>query len=80
MEMISNSDHTVTVRIKESGQVIDMVPAVARELLNSGFAEQPEFVKARAQQRPESAMVAPRGERAVAPAQAGPTKRERKTR
>lgn len=53
--------------IRATGQVTEMVPAVARELINSGIAEE---VSA----KPESMDVSA-GERAVAPAQAGPTKK-----
>jgi hypothetical protein len=65
--MQTNKDGTVTVRIRETGQVLDMVPGPAREMLASGYAEDPS--------RPECAAVEPRAEKAVTPAQAGPTKK-----
>jgi len=61
------------VRIKETGQVTDMVPAVARAMILGGTAEE---VKSNAV---ESMAVAAAGERAVAPAQE-PQKKSRFSR
>lgn len=55
------------VRIRATGQVLDMIPAAARAMVNGGTAEE---VKSS-----ESMAVAPNAERAVAPAQAGPKKK-----
>lgn len=57
------------IRIRSTGQVTEMVPDVARAMITSGMAEE---VKA----QPESMAVDPAGERAVAPAQAGPAKKK----
>jgi len=51
-----NSDGTITVRIKATAQVIDMVPSAAYPMLNGGIAEVP-----------ESMVVEPTAERAVLP-------------
>ena len=59
----------IRVRIKESGQVLDMVPDVARAMLAGGTAERADLGSI------ESQAVEPRSERAVAPAQAGPQKK-----
>jgi len=64
----------ITIRIRETGQVTEMVPDVARAMLASGVAER---VDTKTAARPESAMREPAAERAVAPAQAGPTKKSR---
>jgi hypothetical protein len=63
-----NPDGTITVRIKASGQVIDLVAAAAYPMINGGTAEllTPEI---------ECAAVAPIAERAVGRAQAGPVKK-----
>jgi len=60
------------IRVRSTGQVTEMVPDVARALINSGMAEEVTPVKPA---RPESMAVAA-GERAVAPAQAGPSKKK----
>lgn len=52
----------IRVRIRASGQVLDMVPAVATAMILGGTAEE---VKA----PPETMAVAPIAERAVTPAQ-----------
>lgn len=62
--MRKNADGTVTVKIRETGQVLDMVPDVASAMLASKYAVQP-----------ESAMAEPIAERADAPAQAGASKK-----
>lgn len=54
------------VRIRATGQVTDMLPDVARAMILGGTAEE---VKS------ESMAVSPQAERAVAPAQSGPTKK-----
>ena len=53
----------VKVRIRETGQVLDMEPNAARAMLNSGRGE---LVQAAAV---ETAAVTPAAERAIAPAQ-----------
>lgn len=68
----------VTIRIRESGQVTEMVPDVARALLASGMAEEvnrPAMNKPALPPRPESMTAARGAEHAVAPAQAGPLKK-----
>jgi hypothetical protein len=64
----------VTIRIKATRQVTDMVPAVANRMIAGGTAE---LVDDR--NKIESTAVVPRAERAVAPAQAGPAKKTRKS-
>lgn len=61
------------VQIKATGQVLDMIPSVAKRMIAGGTAEEykPKAI--------ESQVVAPRAERAVATAQAGPTKKTRKS-
>jgi hypothetical protein len=54
----------IKIRIRETGQVLDMVPDVARAMINGGTAEEVKPAQ------PESMAVAPIAERAVAPAQA----------
>lgn len=56
----------IRVRIRASGQVLDMVPIVARRMIAGGTAEEVPT---------ESMAVSPRLERAVAPAQSGPSKK-----
>ena len=56
----------ITIRIKETGQVTEMLPEVARAMIAGGTAEPLET---------ESMAVVPSAEHAVAPAQAGPTKK-----
>lgn len=64
-----NADGFVTVTIRETGQTTDLVPDVARAMLASGYA---------VQNRPESMAAQPAGQRAVAPAQAGPSQKSPK--
>lgn len=64
-----NGDGTITVRIKATGQVIDMMPSAAYPMLAGGTAEQP-----------ESMTVEPAAEHAVAAAQAGPKKKQQTRR
>ena len=59
------------IRIKETGQVTEMVPDVARAMILGGTAEEVKTT--------ESMAVEPAAERAVAPAQAGPTKKPRRS-
>lgn len=64
----------VKIRIKETRQITDMVPDIAMRMIAGGTAElvnDPNQI--------ESTAVAPRAERAVAPAQAGPAKKSRKS-
>lgn len=61
------------VRIKATGQVVDMVPSVANRMIAGGTAELVESKTI------ESQAVAPRAERTVAPAQAGPARKTRKS-
>jgi hypothetical protein len=56
------------VRIRASGQVLDMVPAVALRMIAGGTAEEV------TSSQPESMAVAPIAERAVAPAQSSSRK------
>lgn len=63
-----NPDGTITVRIKSSGQVLDLVPMAAYPMLNGGTAEL-------VNQDEECMALAPAGERAVAAAQGGPRKK-----
>jgi hypothetical protein len=58
----------IKIRIRATGQVTDMVPAVARAMILGGTAEE---VKT----RPESMAVEPVSERAVAPAQNGSSRK-----
>ena len=62
-----------TIRIRATGQVTEMVPDVARALLNSGMAEE---VTAPQQRSPETMRVAA-AEQAVAPAQHSSPPRKR---
>jgi hypothetical protein len=55
----------IRIRIRATGQITDMVPNVARAMINGGTAVEVT----------ESMTVAPVVERAVAPAQAGPAKK-----
>lgn len=64
-----NPDGTITVRIKATRQVLDLVPAAAYPMLNGGTAE-----------LIESMTVQPAAERAVAPAQSGPKKKSHPSR
>ncbi|HEY3972327.1 MAG TPA: hypothetical protein VGM18_04935 [Candidatus Sulfotelmatobacter sp.] len=69
-----------TIRVRSTGQVTEMVPDVARAMINSGMAEEvgspsSSGDRVKPESKPESTAVAPAGERAVAPAQAGPTKK-----
>ena len=57
----------IRIRIKATGQVTEMVPDVARTMILGGTAEEVKTI--------ESMSVAA-GERAVAPAQAGPAKKK----
>ena len=66
---MANPDGTITVRVKATKQVIDLIPDAARALIGSGIAE--EFT------RKESTMLEPRAEHAVAAAQHAPQKRRR---
>jgi hypothetical protein len=59
----------IRIRIKATGQVIDMVPAGAFPLLDAGMAERIE------PQQPESATVIPISERADAAPQTGPARK-----
>lgn len=59
----------IRVRIKETGQVQDMIPAVATAMILGGTAD-------RVDTQTESMTLAPAAETAVAPAQAGPRKRK----
>lgn len=59
------------IRLRATGQVTEMVPDVARQLISSGMAEE---VRSQGAQ-PESMMVQPAAERAIAPAQNGPSKK-----
>jgi hypothetical protein len=56
----------ITIRIKETGQVTEMVPDVARAMICGGTA---------VEVKPESMAVDPVAERAVLPAQDGPSKK-----
>lgn len=59
------------VRIRATGQVLDMVPDVANAMIKGGTAEEVSKI--------ESAVVEPRAERAVAPAQSGPAKKGKRS-
>ena len=61
----------IKVRIRATGQVTDMVPNVARRMIAGGTAEEVKKVPVA-----ESMAVSPVAERAVAPAQAGPSKKK----
>jgi hypothetical protein len=61
----------IQVRIRATGQVTEMAPHPARAMINSGIAEEV---------KPESMAVEPAAERAVAPAQDGPTKKSTSSR
>jgi hypothetical protein len=61
----------ITIRIKDGGQVTEMVPDVARAMILGGTAEEVKTT--------ESMAVEPAAEHAVAPAQAGPTKKTRRS-
>lgn len=61
--MKQNPDGTITVRIKASGQVIDMMPSAAIPMVNGGLAEQ--FTRVRDAGVHESAAVDPTGERKI---------------
>jgi hypothetical protein len=61
----------IKIRIRETGQVTDMVPDVARAMINGGTAVEVCDTKAA---KPETMAVAPTAERAVAPAQS-PTRK-----
>jgi hypothetical protein len=56
----------IKVRIRATGQVLEMVPNVAQRMIAGGTAVAVT----------ESMAVAPAAERAVAPAQAGPVKKQ----
>ena len=64
-----NPDGTITVRIKATGQVLDLVPFAAHPMLHGGTAE---LVST---EGTECAAVAPASERADAAAQSGPRKK-----
>jgi hypothetical protein len=57
----------ITIRIRETGQVTEMVPDVARAMILGGTADEV-----------ESMAVAQSAERAVAPAQAGARPKQRR--
>ena len=61
----------IRVRVKATGQVLDMVPEVAKRMIAGGTAERINLVDSPV----ESMAVAPEAERAVVPAQAGPRKK-----
>jgi hypothetical protein len=63
------------IRIKATGQVLDMVPHVADRMIAGGTAE----LVISENKAIESQAVAPRAERAVTPAQAGPGRKTRKS-
>jgi len=67
--MQKNPDGTVTVRMRASGQVVDLIPDAARAYLSSGMAEELSQAK-------ESTMRQPKAERAVSAAQAAPRRRQ----
>jgi hypothetical protein len=56
----------IRVRIKSTGQVLDMAPVPARAMIQGGTAEE---------LKSESMAVAPIAERAVSPAQAGASRK-----
>ncbi len=58
----------IRIRVKSTGQVTEMVPDVARAMINSGMAEE-------VKRTTESTAVTPIAEQAVAPAQAGPQRK-----
>lgn len=66
MEVKRNPDGTIKVRIKATGQVLDLVPSAAFPMLHGGTAELADE---------ESMTLAPIAERAVAAAQSGPRKK-----
>jgi hypothetical protein len=59
----------IKIRIRETGQVTDMVPDVARAMINGGTAEEVISGQGSGASKNESMAVAPTAERAVAPAQ-----------
>jgi hypothetical protein len=71
--MRKNSDGTVTVKIRETGQVIDMVPDVARAMIESKYAvemnPEPATPINLAIPHTETAVAPPIAERADAPPQ-----------
>lgn len=60
------------VRIRATGQVLDMIPHVACAMLNGGTAE---LVETEQPKAIESQAAAPRAETAVDPAQRGPSRK-----
>jgi hypothetical protein len=69
-----NRDGTITVRIRATGQVLDLVPFAAYPMLHGGTAEAVDTVPQNNAQT-ECTAVAPAGERAVAAAQSGPKRK-----
>jgi len=73
-----NDSQLIKMRIKATGQVLDLVPSVARAMFHGGTAELVDVEDAERMRPPagaETASVEPRAERAVARAQAPPKKK-----